>query len=198
MRGFLPYQESARMGYRLLTEFFTFPAKFQFVELRRRTGSYGRRLLWSQLAARSFGRKCEIVIFCNKTLKSLEQGVDAETFRLKLRTDREPVRKECRADSRIAAPDRIPHRAGSHESPDDGGVRGHQRQQQPDPTENRSTQYPPFYGLEHSQGTRAATRFSGTRRGGAPWRRTIRASDVYLSSLVNLHFESRAGPRTIC
>ena len=79
--GLLPYQENARMGYRLLTEFFTFPAKFQFVELRRRAGGWNRRSGRSWRAKVS-GTNARSSFSADKTLKGLEQGVDTETFRL--------------------------------------------------------------------------------------------------------------------
>jgi type VI secretion system protein ImpG len=176
--GLLPYPDDARMGYRLLTEFFTFPAKFQFIDLGG----------WPQLAKAGLGHKCDIYIFCSRTLKTLEQGVDAGTFRLNCApivnlTERtaEPISLRTRqADYRIVA-DRM--------SPQSVEVYGATRVTSADAAENRTTQYPPFYALEHTQGTRGGGIFWYTTR-----RRSLAENDpgteVYLS-LVNLHFEAR-------
>ena len=183
----MPYQENARMGYRLLTEFFTFPAKFQFIELRRRAAST-EAPLWSQLANHRFGRKLEIVIFCNKTLKTLEQGVDAETFRLGCTP---AVNLFERAAEPIPLLPRSPEYriVADRTAPQAMEVYSIEKVTTADAAENRSTQYPAFYALDHSQGTRGNKIFWYTTR-----RRSLAendaATDVYLS-LVNLHFESR-------
>jgi type VI secretion system protein ImpG len=185
--GLLPYPENARMAYRLLTEFFTFPAKFQFVELRRRAAAVAPPLS-AQFASQAFGRKFEMIIFCSKTLKSLEQGVDTETFRLGcapavnlFEKTAEPIPVMPRqAEYRIVLDPMNPLAAE---------VYAVTQVTSSDPTENRITQYPPFYALEHSQGTRGDMIFWYTSR-----RRSLQendpATDMYLS-LVNLHFESR-------
>jgi type VI secretion system protein ImpG len=68
--GLLPYPRRSFLGYRLLTEVFTFPAKFLFVDVDG----------WRRVCAAGFGQKVEVVVFLNRTLKSLEQVVDASTF----------------------------------------------------------------------------------------------------------------------
>src|SRR5439155_22884758 len=60
------------LGYRLLTEFFTFPQKFQFIDL----GGF------PQAKEAGFGKRLEVIIFLNRSQANLEQGVDASTFRL--------------------------------------------------------------------------------------------------------------------
>src|SRR5262245_10047872 len=70
--GMLPYPQRSFLGYRLLTEFFTFPAKFLFVDLGG----------WRRVCRGGFDTRLEVTIFLNRTLKSLEQGIDASTFRL--------------------------------------------------------------------------------------------------------------------
>ncbi len=70
--GLLPYPRQSFPGYRLLTEFFTFPAKFQFVDL----GGFAR-------ARRAgFQRQLEVLIYLDRTQTTLEQAVEAGTFRL--------------------------------------------------------------------------------------------------------------------
>ena len=70
--GLLPYPSQSFLGYRLLTEFFAFPAKFHFVDLAG----------WRRAAGADFGRRLEVVLFLDRTLPNLEQEVNASTFRL--------------------------------------------------------------------------------------------------------------------
>jgi type VI secretion system protein ImpG len=70
--GLLPYPDQSFPGYRLLTEFFAFPAKFLFLDLR----GFGRA------RRANFGGGAEVVFYLNRTVTSLEQGVEARTFRL--------------------------------------------------------------------------------------------------------------------
>jgi type VI secretion system protein ImpG len=67
----LPYPSSALVGYRVLSEFFTFPEKFLFVDL----GGF------KQAASAGFQKRLEVVIFLDRTVKNVEQGLDASTFR---------------------------------------------------------------------------------------------------------------------
>jgi type VI secretion system protein ImpG len=69
--GLLPYPNQSFLGYRLLTEFFTFPHKFLFLDLGG----------WRQARAAGFQEKVEVILFLNRTLTTLEQGVTASTFR---------------------------------------------------------------------------------------------------------------------
>jgi type VI secretion system protein ImpG len=68
----LPYAPSTRLGYRLLTELFVFPAKFWFVDLKG----------WEQACRRGLQRKCEVIIWFDRTLPILERSIDANTFRV--------------------------------------------------------------------------------------------------------------------
>jgi type VI secretion system protein ImpG len=70
--GLLPYPRQSFLGYRLLTEYFTFPYKFAFLDL----GGF------REVAAAGCGPRLEVVFFLDRTLAGLEQGVDAHTFRL--------------------------------------------------------------------------------------------------------------------
>ncbi len=70
--GLFPYPPQSFPGYRLLTEFFAYPAKFWFVDL---TG-LGR-------ACRAgFGRRADVLIFLRRTSPNLEKAVEAGTFRI--------------------------------------------------------------------------------------------------------------------
>jgi type VI secretion system protein ImpG len=70
--GLLPYPPQSFVGYRLLSEFFAFPYKFHFVDLR------GLR----RVCRAGYQNQLEIVLFLNNTWRKLEQDVTAETFRL--------------------------------------------------------------------------------------------------------------------
>lgn len=70
--GLLPYPNQSFVGYRLLTEFFTFPNKFWFVDL----GGF------EQVRRAGFGSRLEVICYLNRTSANLEQSVDAATFRL--------------------------------------------------------------------------------------------------------------------
>jgi type VI secretion system protein ImpG len=70
--GVLPFTPRSPIGYRLLTEFFAFPNKFLFVDLKG---------LESVLARRRGGR-LEISIFLNRESPELEQNLTGDNFRL--------------------------------------------------------------------------------------------------------------------
>ena len=75
--GMLPYQRRSFLGYRLLQEFFTLPAKFLFVELT------GLENIWSE----GFKNTAELIFLFSGSLDEdqrhrLEIGVSANTFRL--------------------------------------------------------------------------------------------------------------------
>jgi type VI secretion system protein ImpG len=70
--GLLPYPNQSFLGYRLLTEFFTFPNKFWFVDL----GGF------EKARRAGFGKSLEVVFYLNRTSANLEKAVEATTFRL--------------------------------------------------------------------------------------------------------------------
>ena len=70
--GLLHYSNRSFIGYRLLTEFFTFPSKFGFIDVGG----------WHKVRQRGFGSKIEVVVFLNRTNRNVEQGMDANTFQL--------------------------------------------------------------------------------------------------------------------
>ncbi len=69
--GLLPYSPRSFLGYRLLTEFFTFPEKFLFIELAD---------LKNKLA--NIGNKLHIYFYLNQSNKELEQHIDKDNFAL--------------------------------------------------------------------------------------------------------------------
>lgn len=70
--GLLPYPRQAFPGYRLLTEFFAYPAKFLYFDLGG----------WERVRTTGAQRQVEVFIFVDRTLPRLEQAVDAGVFRL--------------------------------------------------------------------------------------------------------------------
>jgi type VI secretion system protein ImpG len=70
--GLLPYSARSFPGYRMLSEYFAFPEKFQFFDL---TGFSPGNLA-------SIGNKLEVNIHLNKSTADLEHNVSAEMFRL--------------------------------------------------------------------------------------------------------------------
>jgi type VI secretion system protein ImpG len=71
-QALLPYPRQAFPGYRLLTEFFAYPVKFLYFDLKG----------FDRVRAAGSGRQIEVFIFVDRTLPRLEQAVDAGTFRL--------------------------------------------------------------------------------------------------------------------
>jgi type VI secretion system protein ImpG len=70
--GVLPFSQRSFVGYRLLSEFFSFPEKFLFVEL---TGLDPARLA-------TVGNRLDIYFYLNRGSADLERQVSADTFRL--------------------------------------------------------------------------------------------------------------------
>lgn len=68
----LPYSAQTFGGYRALTEFFNFPAKYSFVDL----------LGWQRLASIDLGSKVDVVIYFDRDMPGLQQEIDAQTMRL--------------------------------------------------------------------------------------------------------------------
>jgi type VI secretion system protein ImpG len=118
----------------------------------------------------------------------LEQGVETGTFRLACT----PIVNlfEKTAASIPVRPRQTEYRiVADPMSPSAVEVYSVTKLSSADPAENRTTQYPPFYGLDHTLGTRGSGLFWYTTR-----RRSLQdndpGSEVYFS-LVNLHFEPR-------
>lgn len=142
--GLLPYPDQARLGYRLLTEFFTFPAKFQFVDLAGWTAPA------LKAALPRFKQRCDVLIFCKKTHRDLEQRVNSDTFRLGctpvvnlFERDAEPIRVHPKQpEYRIVADRTTPQAVEVYAAARVSSTEG---------TTNRTTAYLPFFGLNHSR-----------------------------------------------
>ncbi|HEX4128837.1 MAG TPA: type VI secretion system baseplate subunit TssF [Pirellulales bacterium] len=70
--GMLPYSPRSFPGYRLLTEYFTFPSKFMFLDIEGLECSRGK----------GYRDRLEIFLFLDRSVPALETRVKADTFRL--------------------------------------------------------------------------------------------------------------------
>ena len=70
--GLLPYPDSSFMGYRLLTEYFTFPEKFMFIELDG----------FADKITSDAGDTLEFYIYLGQSDIELEHNISADTFQL--------------------------------------------------------------------------------------------------------------------
>jgi type VI secretion system protein ImpG len=176
--GLLPYPSHSFVGYRLLTEFFTFPSKFLFLDL----GGFRR------VCPAGFGRKLEVVLFLNRSLPAVEQAVNAQTFRLGctpiinlFEQTAEPIALNQARYEYPIIPDR-PHPLGMEVYSVDDVF-------SVDPTTNTTTDYQPFYSFRHGTSARTQKAFWYTSRV-LSMREADRGTDVYLN-LVDLDFNPR-------
>jgi type VI secretion system protein ImpG len=138
--GLLPYLHQSFLGYRLLTEFFTFPYKFLFLDLGG----------WRDVARAGFERRVEVLFYLNRTASGLEQGVDNQTFRLGctpivnlFEQTAEPIALTHLKHEYRIVPD-VAHPLGLEVYSVDS-VSG------ADPGAGRTTEYQPFYSFRHGR-----------------------------------------------
>jgi type VI secretion system protein ImpG len=173
--GLLPYPPQSFLGYRLLSEFFTFPQKYWFLDL----GGF------AEAKRAGFGAVVEITFQLDQTLAGAEQAVNKETFLLGcapainlFEQTAEPIqlthaRHEYRIVPEVAYPFGMEVYSVDSVSGLDSG--------------NAGIEYQPFFSFRHGQDR------EGQR---AYWHAARRASlaendlgtDVYLN-LVNLDFD---------
>jgi type VI secretion system protein ImpG len=174
--GLLPYPPRSFPGYRLLTELFSYPAKFLFIDLAG----------LSRACRAGFARTMEVVLFLGRTSPALEQGVDAGTFRTGctpvvnlFSQTAEPINlNQARYEYRVV-PD-VAQPAGME-------VYSVDEVTSADPTAGVVTNYEPFYSFKHDGGRQERRAFwYATRRASA--RENDRGADVYLN-LVDLEFQ---------
>jgi type VI secretion system protein ImpG len=174
----LPYPPRAPLGYRLLTEYFTFPAKFFFVDLSG----------WKRISKLGYQSACEVDLFFSRTHKSLEQGIDRSVFRLGCspavnlfshtidHLDMQPLQNEYPLVGDPAFP-----RAYEIYSIEEVSDR--------DPASNITTVYSPFYSVDHDLAPAApAVHWYAARA--ASLSEGDRGTDVSLN-LVDLSFNPR-------
>jgi type VI secretion system protein ImpG len=177
--GLLPYPRQSFVGYRLLTELFTFRHKFLFVDLGG----------WPRVRQAGFGRKAEVVLFLNRTQANLEQGIDRNAFHLGctpivnlFEQTAEPIPlTQARTEYRVV--------------PDVANTRGMEVYSidevvSPDPATGTQKEYQPFYSYRHgiSQGDQKTFWYASRR---PSLQEGDRGTEVYLH-LADLDFDPRA------
>jgi type VI secretion system protein ImpG len=179
-QGMFPYPPRSFLGYRLLSEFFTFPHKFLFVDL----AGLGPKVL---RAANSL----EVYFYLSRSLLELEQNVTADTFRLGCtpvvnlyRQRAEPIAlSHLETEYRVVADARNPL-AGEIYSIDRVTATS------PD---NQQIEYQPFYSFKHAaERSRQKAFWHAVRRpGGQAGGKGDPGTEVHLS-LVDLGFSPSA------
>jgi len=172
--GVFPFPARSFVGYRLLTEYFTFPEKFLFFDL---TGLSAKTLVEA-------GNKLEVFIYLNRSSGDLEHGVSAETFALGctpivnlFRRRAEPIPLTQTVAEYQIHPDRRRPLATEVYSVDEGTATA------PD---GRAVTYLPFYSVKHAADQRGQQTFwFASRRPAGPG---DPGTNVFLS-LVDLGFD---------
>jgi len=176
----LPYAETSFQGYRLLQEYFCFPQKFLFFDLKR----------FDRVTAISLADRVEIVILLDEFQRPeratlLESAVDANTFQLGCTPVvnlfdhcAEPIRvSHTRTEYPILADIHAPHAME---------VYSVNRVTSVAPYSEEPKEYRPFYSFRHDDSERGEAFWWTTRR--ASERPGDAGTDVYLS-LVDANFQ---------
>jgi type VI secretion system protein ImpG len=173
----LPYPRRSFPGYCLLTELFTFPSKFHFVDL----GGF------KQVRRAGYEKQAEVVIFFDQPIVGgLQQAVDAQTFRLGctpainlFEQTAEPINvTQQRYEYRI-----VPDVA----RPLSTEVYSVNAVTSVDPMTSSVTEYQPFYSFRHGMSVEGQRTFWYAARRPAPDEKDG-GTDVYLT-LVDLDFQ---------
>jgi type VI secretion system protein ImpG len=176
--GLLSYPNQSFLGYRLLTEYFTFPHKFLFLDLGG----------WAQARQADLGNNLEGVLFLDRTMSTLEQGVDAQTFRLGctpvvnlFEQIAEPIALEqTRYEYRVIP--EVAHPKGLEVYSVDAVT-------SVDPATSTTTEYQPFYSFRHGRDRENQRTFwFASRRPSLA--EDDRGTEVYLN-LVDMSFNPR-------
>lgn len=169
----LPYPNRSFMGYRLLTEFFSFREKFWFFDLSG----------WKEAREKGLKRDAEVVIYLDRGKRQLEQIVNRHSFRLGCspavnlfeRTAEPITLSQTRFEYRVV-PD--------VSRPDGMEVYSVDAVSSTDPVTKTTKEYQPFYSFHHGQRREERKTFwYASRRAKAG----DRATDVFLN-LVDLGF----------
>jgi type VI secretion system protein ImpG len=170
-----PYPPRAPLGHLLLTEYFTFPAKFFFVDLKG----------WKRVAKLGYDKQCEVDLFLRRSHRTLEQNVNRSIFR----TGCTPavnlfpytidnLELHSLQSEYPVVPDSAFPKAYEVYSIDDVFDR--------DPASNVSTHYSPFYSVDHDLSPAApSVHWYGSRS--ASLEENDRGTDVTLN-FVDLGF----------
>jgi type VI secretion system protein ImpG len=182
----LPYTPRSFPGYCLLTELFTFPSKFLFLDL----GGF------QQVCRAGYDKQVEVVMFLNQPVGNLAQAVDADTFRLGCT----PMINlfEQTAETINVTHERYEYRIVPDVArPLSTEIYSVDAVISIDPATSKVTEYQPFYAFRHGVTERQRTFWHATRKLAAedrdPTRKSAleekdRGTDVFLS-LVDLDFD---------
>ena len=177
--GLLPYPNRSFLGYRLISEYFSFPEKFLFFDLSLAGLSPEIRS--------SLGNTIEVFLFLDRSIPELEHNITRDTFQLgctpivNLFTHRaEPIRLTHRESEYRVVPDARRPLATEVYSVD--------RVVATSPA-NEEMEFQPFYSCKHaSEAQRQVTYWQAIRRPGESYETTTDAgTEVYLR-LVDLGF----------
>ncbi|MFO0948999.1 MAG: type VI secretion system baseplate subunit TssF [Planctomycetota bacterium] len=178
--GMLPYPSRSFLGYRLLTEFFTFPQKFLFVDV-------GPLPLANM---EGLSNRIEIYLFLNRASPELESQVSADTFRLGctpiinlFKQRAEPIQlTQTKTEYRVVPDARRPYASQ---------VYSIDRVVATSPT-GEEVEYKPFFSFRHAAGAEEQRNFwhasPRLSLGEGPVKGS--AQEIYLS-LVDLNFDPR-------
>ena len=165
--GMLPYPARSPIGYRLLTEFFSFPEKFLFFEI----DNLANKLLLSA------GSRLDIFFYLSRTVQELERNVSADSFALgcvpavNLFAQRaEPIP--------LNESDTEYHIVPDSRRPDALEIYSVDSVTATSPTGEQAG-FSPFFGLKHAGATRKQTRFWHATRRSAAGRES--ACETYLT-----------------
>lgn len=176
--GVLPYPQQSFLGYRLLTEAFTFPSKFQFMEIGK----------LDRVCEAGFGKRMEVILYLNRTKTALEQGIDKNTFRLGCT----PI---INLFEHVAEPINLTHAKYEYRIvPDVGFPMGYEifsvdTVMGADPAAQVRREYQPFYSYRHATARDAANAFWYASRRPSLTENDV-GSDMFLN-LVDLEFNPR-------
>lgn len=181
--GLLPYPNRSFMGYRLLTEYFSFPSKFLFFDVE-----------WPPIDRGRLSDRLEILLFFDGSPPNLESQVTTDTFRLGctpavnlFEQDCDPIRITQTKTEYQVLPDVRNYSAFEVYSID--------AVQSTDMETQETIDYHPLYSFKHAAGRdRPQAFWQMIRRSSA--RPDDRGTDVFLS-LVNLAFEPRLPPTEV-
>ena len=184
--GMLPYPDRSFLGYRLIQEYFAFPWKYLFFDIKG----------FDRVERHAIGDKFHLLLYVTPferrdRLAMLEQNVNGNTFQLGCA----PI---VNLFERLAEPIRLSHKATSyrvipdiHREPSTE-VYSVDRVTSTAPYFEKSQVYEPFYSVRHTYDRDPARAFwYATRRQSE--RRGDRGTEVYLS-LVNLDFDPAQPP----
>ncbi|HEY7388196.1 MAG TPA: type VI secretion system baseplate subunit TssF [Bryobacteraceae bacterium] len=182
--GILPYTDRSFLGYRLLQEYFSFPEKFFFVDLKG----------LDRVSRSGFGSRFEISIFLKQPdqphrLIALEQAVGPDTFQLGCA----PV---VNLFERIAEPIRLSHTQTEYRIIADQHRQAHTEVYSVDRVASANYLdevqiFQPFYSLRH--GSDEAQRHYWYTHRRPSLRKNDNGTEVYLS-LVDLDFNPSVPP----